>query len=139
MLSDNALARFTVLAMQGKSTKARGYLMTMLPKTTNPADVIAALKEDGFTDDAVAFMVRALPWLEEPALGVVNQGAYALDISKLLENAGPKGLPANSFEPGALAGLIDDEEIAEFDEPTGGRPRKMVRLRKFDPRYNIWA
>lgn len=139
-LSANATARLLVLAMEGKPAKARAYLGTMLPRSTPCAEIRAMLAEE-FTVAAMTFLDAALPWLAEetldarPSVTASENG----DARLILDAAGPNGVARSNLDPDQLAKIAENDELAEFDQPTGGRPRKMVRLKIHDVRYNPYA
>lgn len=61
------------------------------------------------------------------------------NVRAMLELAGPHGLPASELDAVQMAGLFAADEIAEFNQATGGRPRRMVRLKSHDTRFNPFA
>jgi hypothetical protein len=132
-IADAALARIALLILQGKSTKVRAYLGTMLPRSTPCAAIRQALAEE-FSQ--MAFIEEALPWLAEPTLGAAV-AAPTGDLLDRLRAAGNAGIPkrdCSAAELEAHASLV-----CERDVPTGGRPLTVVRLREFDARFNPFA
>lgn len=139
MLAEKAVSRVLLLAMQGKPAAARAYLATMLPKALRCDDIRTGLQGHGLSDEALAFLDGALPWLAEPTLGENNGAKGAINVRTVLDGAGGRGLPRSELDPIKVAELIESGEAVEFDQPTGGRPKRMVRLAEHDPRTNIWA
>lgn len=135
LLSDNAIARLVMLACQARPEDARAYLGTMLTRTTPCERIRNFLEERGLSASAMAMLDESLPWLAGSTLG--DAAGEPRDVRAMLEVAKGAGVARRDLTPSEYAEV--ERDVAEFDQPTGGRPRKMVRLRAYDPRHNPFA
>ena len=136
MISEKVAARLLLLAAQSKPDQARAYLLAIFPRST-PCDKIREyLANAGLSASALQFLGSELPWLAFGPLGESVQ-AEDRDIKALLVSAGADGMPRADLSDLEVESL--QNEIAEFFMPTGGRPRRMVRLRQFDPLHNPYT
>lgn len=141
-MTDKTIAALIVYAAAGDAEGARRHLGFTLARGSDLQPIRRKL-EGHCTSDFYRAVLSALPWLADDSFTVPRPGGAAVPdaepvgILERLRAAGTAGLPAKEIELRDTA--IIGEAVALFDEPTGGRPRKMIRLREFDPRYNPFA
>lgn len=133
MIPETALMRLLYLAAARQPDEARRYLGHILPKGT-PLAPLREMIAVTFSPDFARAIVEALPWLADERFAREGRSG---DVRAMLEAAGSVGIARGELDAEQLEALAD--EVVEFDQPTGGRPRRMVRLKTHDARFNLFA
>jgi hypothetical protein len=136
MIHDTAIPKLIALAVAGKAEEARRYVGHMLARGADLEPLREQVKR-ACAIEFVAPIMDALPWLAADRFEHQADNFGALRAA--LELAGVCGVPRSVVEKASVEGPTLVDEIVEFDQTTGGRPRRMVRLRQFDPRHNPYA
>jgi hypothetical protein len=132
------MPKLIALAVAGRCDDAKRHVGHMLPRGADLSGLRAQIA-DACAPEFVQPIMAALPWLADASFNPRSaaESAPPRDVRALLDEAKGHGIARADVSAEELASLGAD--AVEFDQPTGGRPRKMVRLRIHDPRFNPYA
>lgn len=130
-----AMPKIIAFAIAGKPDEARRLAGFMVRRGADMGPIREQVRE-ACAPQYVETIMAALPWLADATFDPRPPAPdpASRDLAAELDAAGPKGIPAAGLDLAALG-----DSVATFDLPTGGRPRKMVRLKAHDVRFNPFA